>query len=347
MAYWLDQFYTINLLEISIMQSKLEVAVEVEAGEDKNLIKEKNNIKESHESFTQYNGELKNSVSVIVPHKIYKNLLDAKPDRGAIQLDINNPKQQQVNGLFTWGVASCVVIIIKSESGKRLSLNHVSSLLSNAQIEEFNRKNIINGIPEEFCDALTPEVEFVSQNGLKDYTIELGISPQGYRETCDPEDRDKTYDDLIEQITETEERILEFTGKQVVKIYELPYSMLLLDRSGKIMTFKEIKEGKIEIITPRYHETITAYDTEIDNELNKLYAYKEKLELSKLYANKEELDQLKKKSQDDIKARKPDYNSSRLLQPSSKRKQLDTELVQKPPKYGRSTLITSNNFNIF
>jgi len=157
---------------------------------------------------------------------LYKDLLSAEQDEHAVRLNLDD-KDQKENGLFSNGFAACFAIIMISHDKRRFSLAHVSSP------------------PKK--DYVILEAEFVSCNFEKEYSIQLAICRTGYDEVRDPKDQDSK-EFFSEAIPAYTKLLQESLRKKPTQIHELSESsMLLLDRSGALITFPEYKDQDIEV----------------------------------------------------------------------------------------------------
>ncbi|HVV69748.1 MAG TPA: hypothetical protein VHE99_12090 [Gammaproteobacteria bacterium] len=178
-------------------------------------------------------GEQVGLVSVFVPEVGYYNLLEAYQDRAAVNLDLND-SSQQIEGLFSRDFAACVAIILRSEDSSKISLMHISSIYDRGEEAEW------------FKD----EVAFVSNSNKNDYSIELGISKEGYEISYDKKDSgSKKPDDFVtEKIASIKAQIISLTNKEVSVVHKLPYSMILIDIEGTVINFEGINRDEIEVV---------------------------------------------------------------------------------------------------
>ncbi|HVV68551.1 MAG TPA: hypothetical protein VHE99_05900 [Gammaproteobacteria bacterium] len=162
---------------------------------------------------------------------IHSGLIEAMQDMPAERLDLDS--SVKINGLFSRGFAVCFAIIMKGRDGRRFSLAHVGSLEDDEDDVEF----------------IQNEADFVSRNGEIDYSIELAICRTGYEEVRDKEYEPKAEQYFAESINEYNKIFRHYLQKVPTKIHEIPESsVLILDKTGQVITFEGYKEDQIKFI---------------------------------------------------------------------------------------------------
>jgi hypothetical protein len=182
-------------------------------------------------------------VDLSLPDQTFKNLLNVEQDYSQF-LDLKaSPK---VDGLFSSGFASCAAIIMKSHNKQRLTLTHLTDILTPEQVKKHQMND------PSFDHPFAEEAKFVSYNFKKSYDIEIGISFKGYTQMYLQEIKRNRQslpplEFFMKQIPAYQTAVRDFLQKEINLIHLLDKSMILVDRNGTVHTFSQYNEHDIHI----------------------------------------------------------------------------------------------------